>query len=279
MVRFVVDSTFGVSREYAEAHGVEMVNLTLLFSDGKSFYEEFKGEWDDFYKAFEASDGKVTTSQPNPTAFEAAINRTIERDPDAQIIVMTIADRLSSTISSANIAVLQYPNRDIVAIDSTQAATGGGLILDELIKLRDRGASFQEIVAAADDIKKRTVTEFIPATMEQLKRGGRVGALAAIAGTILKIKPIFHFRDNEVKVPKKGIGTVQACAKAVGMLPDEIERICVCYIHDDTHVPSMVEQIKRKFGMDEVEVLPVSPILAAHVGLATVGFSVILKKN
>lgn len=278
MVRFVVDSTFGVTRDYAKQHGVEMVDLTLLLS-GKTYFEGYKGEWDEFYKAFVVSDGKVTTSQPNPTMFEAAIDRTIKEDPDAQIIVMTISDRLSSTISSANIAVMQYPDRDIVAIDSTQAATGGAIILDELIKLRDSGASFQEVVAAADDIKKRAVTEFIPATMEQLKRGGRVGALAAIAGTILKIKPVFHFRDSEVSVPKKGIGTVQACAKAVGMLPAEIERICVCYIHDDTHVPTMVEQIKRKFGMSEVEVLPVSPILAAHVGIGTVGFSVILKKN
>lgn len=278
MVKFIVDSTFGLSKVFAEEHDVKVVSLTLTLED-KEYIEGYKEDWDAFYGAYTMCKASAKTSQPSPKLFEQAIDAIYAKDPDSDIIILTIADRLSGTIGSAQIATMQYPERNIIAIDTFNVAVAAKLFLEEMIKAADAGTDYKGLLELAEDLKQRLATRFIPATLNELARGGRVSKLVSTIGTILKIKPVFQFARNEVKIPAKSIGTKLAISAAINLLPKKFDRLKICYIYDDKLVDTLRDKLEKTFGLEQIEVESVSPVLGAHVGVGTVGIITLASKD
>lgn len=278
MVRFIVDSTFGLTLEEANKLGVCVVNLTLTL-DGKEYPEGYCGQWNEFYDAYAKSKSGAKTSQPSPKMFMNAIDSIYAEDADSDIVILTIGDRLSGTVSSAGIAKLQYPERNIAVVDSNNAAASALLLLREAVKFAQSGASFAEVLDYIEDLKSRTYILFIPVRLTELARGGRVSKLVSTIGNILNIKPVFKFGRNEVNIPVKTLGLKLAVSKAMNLLPAEYDSIAACYIAEDSRLPIITDKLREKYGLTEVDVLPVSPVLGAHIGLGTIGVAVIAKKS
>lgn len=279
MVNFVVDSTFGLTEVYAKEHGVRVVSLTLTL-DGKEYTEGYQEEWTEFYSDYSRSKGVAKTSQPSPDLFVKAVRDILESDPESDVMVLTIGDRLSGTIGSAKIAVQEFAeckNR-VVAFDSHNGGVSSLLLLEELIKLRDEGASLDEIIALFEDIKDRISTRFIPASLTELARGGRVNKLLSCIGNILKIKPVFEYKANDLHVIGKYLGVTRAMQNSVDILP-KFDRILICYIGDDKMVPALKDKLFRKFGMSHIDVYPMCPVAGAHIGIGTVGIITLVSKE
>ncbi len=98
MIRFIVDSTFGVTREFAKENGIKIVRLTLLL-DGREFVEGDREDWSVFYGESARSKGVAKTSQPSPRMFQDAIDEVYAEDENAEILILTIGDRLIGTIT------------------------------------------------------------------------------------------------------------------------------------------------------------------------------------
>lgn len=278
MVRFIVDSTFGLTRAFALENGVKVVNLTLTL-DGKEYPEGYAGEWDEFYNAYAESKSAAKTSQPSPKMFMNAIDEIYAEDKDSDIVILTIGDRLSGTVSSAQIAALQYPDRNIAVIDSNNAASSAYLLLCELLDAAKAGADFESVKALTEDLKSRTFILFIPARLTELARGGRVNKLVSTIGNILNIKPVFRFGKNEVNIPFKALGLNRAVKQAMTLLPAKFDRIAACYIRDDSKLDLIKDRLKSDLGVEDPEVSSVSPVLGAHIGLGAIGVAVIASKE
>ena len=278
MVRFIVDSTFGLTLDEAENLGVRVVNLTLLL-DGKEYPEGYCGQWNEFYDAYAKSKSGAKTSQPSPKMFMNAMDSVYAEDDGSDIVIMTIGNRLSGTVSSASVAKMQYPDRNIAVIDSHNAAGSALLLLRSAGEFAQSGASFSEVTEYIEDLKKRTFILFIPARLTELARGGRVSKLVSTIGNILNIKPVFRFGQNEVSIPIKTLGLKLAVGKAVGLLPDECESIAACYIAEDSRLPIITDKLREKYGLTDIDILPVSPVLGAHIGLGAIGVAIIAKKQ
>ena len=270
MIRFIVDSTFGVSRKFAEENKVKVVKLKMLL-DGETTEEGFHETWTEFYEKLKNSKNFPTSSQPSPQAFVDAINEIYSEDENAEIFILTIGERLSGTINSATLAANSFEGKKIEAIDSGAACTCSFLMLEEMMKLANSGKTFEELSALAPKIKENLSIAFVPATMEYLKRSGRVGKLAASVLDILKIKPIFYFKNNELSVPKKSLGLAKAFIDAISLLPAKIKQLAVCYIYEELNLPKLIEKVKAKFPKLEIRKIPVSPMFGVHVGIGAVG--------
>ncbi|MCH5163246.1 MAG: DegV family protein [Clostridiales bacterium] len=269
MVNFVVDSTFGITREYAQKHGIKVASLTLGLGE-KEYVEGYREDWDAFYSDYSKGKLAAKSSQPSPEKFIDAINEAYADDPDGEVIIFTIGDRLSGTIGSANIAVASFPDRRIAAIDSHNGGVSSYMFLQEMIKARDGGASFDEIVELAIGIRDRISTRFIPASLTELARGGRVNKLLSRIGNLLNIKPVFEYRANELTVLSKCLGVKRAMQAAIETLP-EFDRIAILYIYSDELVDQLKERLIKKFEMSDVDVEPMCPVAGAHIGIGTVG--------
>lgn len=270
MVKFIVDSTFGLTREYAEANDIKIVSLTVLLN-GKEFDEGYPDDWKNFYNEVVRTKAAAKTSQPSPEKFRDAIDSIYAENENSEIMIFTIADRLSGTIGSAKIAAAQYEGRKIVAMNSGEAGPSALMFIREMVEAQKGGATFEELEALADDLKERIAMQFIPASLTELARSGRVNKLLSRVGNILKIKPVFEFAKNDLNVYAKTLGFNRAVDAAIEHLPSKFDRMLVYYIGDDKNIEPLKDRLFRKFGMSDIEVVPMCPVGGVHIGVGTVG--------
>lgn len=271
MIRFIVDSTFGITEEFAKKENIKVVKLKMVL-DNETTEEGFPNEWSTFYEKLISSKNFPKSSQPSPQAFIDAIEEIYKEDKNAEIIILTIAEFLSGTINSARLAAKSFENKNIFAIDTGAVCACSCMMLEELIELAKNGATFEELKVVAPKIKEKLQIQFVPSTMEYLKRGGRIGKLSATLLDVLKIKPIFLFKNNEISVTKKTIGLSRAIADAVSALPKKIKRISACYIYDKSNLGLLISKLKSKIHQ-KIEEFSVSPMFGVHVGVGSVGIA------
>lgn len=159
-----------------------------------------------FYEKLVESDELPITSQVPPFDFEEAYQKV--REQGNQAIVITLSSKLSGTWQSANIAAEKY--EDIVrVIDSENASIGQRTLVEYALRLKDSGLSFEEIVDRLEADKARIRLVALLDTLEYLKKGGRISKTAAIAGSLLSIKPVIAIQNGEVTVLGKARGSKQ----------------------------------------------------------------------
>jgi len=272
MIHLITDSTFGIPKEYAEKNDIKIVNLKLIL-DEKVTDEGFQDTWDEFYSRYKTSKNFPTTSQPSPEDFISAIKEVIEEDSNAEIIILTLSSALSGTINAATIAVSEFKSRKIVAIDTAQACVCGRLLTEELVELIKIGKTFDEIVSEIiPTLKEKLDIHFIPATMDALKRGGRIGKLSATLASVLKIKPLFSFKNGLITIKKKVLGIGRAISEMIHELPKKLKKLYICYICNDDLVPEIQQKLdKEKIAYNEI--VPVGPVFGAHVGMGAIGLA------
>lgn len=277
MVRFVVDSTFGITREFAEENGIKVVSLTLTIGT-KEYEEGFRESWDKFYKDFAKSKNGAKSSQPSPEKFKDAVQSIFDENPDCDVMIFTIADRLSGTIGSANIAAAQFPDKRVVALNSCEAGPSALMFIQEMVKAEKSGATIDELTELASDLKERIAMQFIPASLTELARGGRVNKLLSRVGNILKIKPVFEFAKNDLTIYAKALGFNRAVDAAIAHLPEKIERVLLYYIGDDKNIEVLKTKLGKKLGQTEFDIEPMCPVGGVHIGIGTVGIVTLASK-
>ena len=108
----------------------------------------------------------------------------------------------------------RFEGKKITAIDTREATTCCRIMTEELVEAINAGATYEQVLDLIKTLQKHLQIDFIPDSMDDLKRGGRVGTLAATIATILKIKPLFRFADGNITIVKKVIGLPKAIADA-----------------------------------------------------------------
>ncbi len=272
MIRLVVDSTFGLPREFVLKNKIEVVSLKMLLGE-EVFEEGFEDSWPAFYEKMHSSKIFPTTSQPSPQDFMDAVDRIFAEDANAQIIILTISNGLSGTINAATIAANSYDGKKVLAVDSRQATSCGRLMVEELLEAINAGQTLEQVLALISLLQKKLKIQFVPNTMEALKRGGRISGLGATIAGILKIKPVFKFEDGKISVVKKVLGLSRAIHDAVLALPQKLKKLYVCYINDKLNVPLINQKLQTLRGINNAEALAVDPVFGVHVGIGAIGLA------
>lgn len=270
MIWLIVDSTFGIEREYAKKNNIKVVDLKLVL-DGKEILEGPKENWAEFYDRLEKSASFPTTSQPNPNDFEKKIDEIQSIDKEAKILILTISKTLSGTINSATLSAKN--NKNIQVFDTGSASAGASMIVEEIVSEIKQNKSFAQIVQTVPKIIESASIYFIPSTMEYLKRGGRIGKLSSLIASVLHIKPVFKFKNGIISVVKKAIGIGRAIADTLNIIPKTVKKICICYIHAEENLPLIKQKVESILGIKNVQEIAVSPVLGSHIGIGAVGIA------
>jgi DegV family protein with EDD domain len=140
------------------------------------------------------------TAQPSPQDYIDVYTPYLKEGKD--ILSLTISSKLSGTHNSATLAATtlkeEFPKRTITVVDSLNVANGEGLLLREIIKMRDNGFSLEETAKIAEKIKKTIRIYFTLESLEYLRRGGRVGPTTALVGGILGLRPVLQIVNGTV---------------------------------------------------------------------------------
>lgn len=205
-VKLISDSACDMTQNEAREQDVIVLPLKTII-DGEEYLDGVTITTEEFYEKLENCKQLPTTSQIAPAEFEDVL-RPIVRSGDEAVII-TIAGKLSGTAQSAVIAAAEIGAR-VWVVDSGNVTIGQNILLRYAIRLRDQGLTGREIAEELERVKTRICLLARVDTLEYLMRGGRLSKTAAIAGTLLHIKPVLCVEDGEIKVLGKARGSRQS---------------------------------------------------------------------
>ena len=178
MIRIVTDSAADLTARDLETPGVTVVPMGITFADGTATVDDGSMTKDEFFTRL-AEDSKLPrTSQPSPASFIELFEEAA--DAGDEVIVITIAQKLSGTYQCASLAAAETDAK-VYIIDSETATQGEAIIVREAIRLREQGLSASRIAAELQTFKRRVrVVAIVDSLKHQQKGRGRPGALVAM---------------------------------------------------------------------------------------------------
>lgn len=171
----------------------------------------------EFYYMLTTGQEMPTTSQANPAAFASVYDEVLAEGGDA--VVLTISSALSGTYQSAVIAASDAGGR-IHVVNGKSVAIGTGVLAEHALALADAGRSAADIAAELTRLRDSVRVLALVDTLEYLKRGGRLSRTAALAGTVLGIKPLLTLRDGAIEAVGKARGNRQGYAALQKLMQD-----------------------------------------------------------
>jgi DegV family protein with EDD domain len=270
-VGLVIDSTFGVDKNYAAKHHITVVPLKVLIEDR----EYVDGDMSPNI-VVEALHAKlhVKTSQPSPELFIKAYQEQLEQYEE--VLCLTLSKTLSGTYNSATLAQTEMNNQKVVVVDTETTINGGDYITEEMIKFLEQGKNLEEALVYLEETKDKGSLVFTVDNLQTLVRNGRLGRVQAVIGNILQVKPILRFKkgvlDLEHKVRSFG-NVIQYIVKEAEKLLEFGEVVVrIAYVDQEKMAEQLEEQMKT-LGKKVVTTITgvISPVVSAHVGLGGLG--------
>lgn len=269
MTHIITDSTSDLTLSQAEALGVTMVSLKVVFSDGE--YEDKRELTNEqFYEKLKSSPVLPTTSLVNTAQFLDLFNA----HPDEDLLVITISSALSGTYQSAMLAKEHLQRDNIYIVDSRSVSIGLSLLVEEAVRARDAAIPAKEIQKMLEASAAHLRIMAIVDTLEYLVKGGRLSGFQGKVGSILGIKPIVTVNDGIVKNVAKAKGA-NAAVKQVAEYVQNSSNIDparpIRYAHacNETGVALLMQ--KTGFGVWPVSVL--GSVVGTHTGPGVVAIA------
>lgn len=269
-VAIVTDSTADLPPELTRSRAITVVPLTLNF-DGQSLLDGVDIRPDEFYRLLHGVTTHPTTSQPSPGRF-AEVYKSLLADHDA-VVSIHISQKLSGTYESARQAAGMTDPQRVRVIDSELVSMSLGLITLAASSLAADGSDAGAIEAKVIDMRSSIQTYFSVATLEFLRRGGRIGRASALLGSVLQVKPVLCIRDGLV-TPLERVRTFERALNRIVELTREVDRghgVCVIVGHADAEADA--ERIGRELDSiaETLMIQPLGPVVGAHAGPGVVG--------
>jgi DegV family protein with EDD domain len=272
----VMDSTGYLTPDIIDEYDIRIVSLNVNI--GEETFPEIQLTNRDLFTKLKKISGTSTTSQPSVGAF-LEVYQTLIQSGYEEIVSIHLSQKISGTFSSAQMAKDLMPEANIVIFDSGSAATGLGLLTWAAAEWANLGLTAAEIKTRLETLKEKTELYFTVDTLEYLQRGGRIGGAAALFGTLLQIKPILYINSDGVidvfdKVRSKGRAWQRTLSELKRALASgKPHRIGVIHVEVPEEAKTIVEELKRDYPGNEIQVYEAGPVIATHVGPGTLGLS------
>lgn len=275
-VRIVTDSACDLPQAVADELGISIVPLTIRI-DGHEYVDRADLTAAEFWAKCATAAELPETAAPAPGLFEATY-RKLAGEGATSVVVISLSAGLSATMQSAELAARDF-NADpateikVSVVDSCSATLGLGVIVLDCARLARSGASHDEVVVRAADLATRTKVWGALDTLENLKKGGRIGGAKALLASALAIKPIIEVRDGKVEQGGKQRTRSKALAFLVETLKDAgaIENLMVMHA-DCSDVDAFVDMLRPHYK-GEIVVGDIGPVVGTHAGRGTIGIA------
>jgi DegV family protein with EDD domain len=275
----VTDSTASLPAEVVAGRGIVVVPLQVVI--GATVYDEgVGGATPDLVAQALEEFVPVSTSRPAPAAL-AAVYAQLARDGADEIVSVHLSGEMSGTFESAQLAAREV-DVPVHLVDSRQVGVATGFAALAAADVLAAGGSAKEAAEAARARAAAATSLFYVDTLEYLRRGGRIGAAAALFGGALAVKPLLTIVDGKVG----NLERVRTATRALNRLEDlAVEAagdrqvdVCVAHLASPDRAGQLAERLTARLGAQlggrEVWCGELGAVLGAHVGPGTVGVCV-----
>lgn len=269
----VTDSSCDLPAEVVAEHGIAVVPLTVRFGSTE-YVDGVDLTSGQFWRLCRESDTLPATAAPAPGAFEQAYRSLAEQGADG-VVAITLSGELSATVEAASAGA--RPVGDVIpveVVDSRSVSVGLGSIVLQCARAAADGAGAGEVADLARSLAGRTRVFAALDTLENLKKGGRIGSAQAALGSLLSIKPLIEIADGAVQAKGRQRTRSRALAWLVDTVRSEaeagnIERLAVMSADCDDR-DEFVERLRPYYGGD-ILVGEIGAVIGTHSGPGTLG--------
>ncbi len=276
-VKVVTDSACDLAEADTTALGIDVVPLSIRFGN-----EEFVDRRDltprEFWRRVAESPVLPETAAPSPGAFEQAF-RNASTHGATTVVCINLSSKLSATYASAELAASTLrPEIDVRVIDSLSITMGQGSMVRVAAKMANSGCSADDIVATVESMRSRTRVYGALDTLDNLKKGGRIGGAKALIGSLLSIKPLLDISSGVVEELGKQRTRSKALAHLTAMVMQakstygSIENLAVMH-GDADDAEQIVDQLSVAFPRDQIVQGQIGAVIGSHGGPRVVGIT------
>ena len=268
----VTDSTATVPKDLVQQLGIHVVPVLLTFGD-QTFRDGVDIRPSEAYRQLRTGIHLPKTSAPSVGDF-LRVYATVGREASG-IVSIHMSSDLSATYSTAVLASRLIDDVPIRIVNCGTAAMGQGFVVLEAARAAASGATLDEVVSRAEEMGPRMNIFLTLDTLKYLHRGGRVGGVATLAGTVLQIKPVLHLVDGRVEPFAKPRTRRKATRLILQQVAKEADgrQLHAAIFHAD--VPEEAQelrlQVAERFNCSELYVTEFTPVMGAHTGPGVLG--------
>ena len=270
----VLDSTSDYPDAPARFPNMRFVPLYVRFGD-ETYRDYVELGPAEFFEKLRSSPDLPATSQPTPQDFLTAYENLAGYE---RIYSLHVSSKLSGTFQSAELAAQELGGDRVRVVDSRTASLAIALLAHAIQRRLTRGTSDAEIAALVERFHRDCEVVFTLETLEFLQRGGRIGRAAALAGSLLNVRPILAIEDGEVLAVARVRGRPKALAEFERRFAEATEdkaglRVAVAHADAPEWIGTLSELVWRVRPKAEIEFTStLGAVVSTHAGPGTVGF-------
>jgi len=277
-MKIVTDCAADLPNEELETLGIVQAPLYIQFPEGEVNSADITA--DEFYNRLEAMRPAIpSTAQPSSGVFNEIYQKLAQASKN--ILSIHVSSGLSGTINSARVGAEQIKDAVVNVIDSMTLSGGERFQVLAAARAAKAGWSLKAILERLDRIRDTTEVIYTLDTLEYLARGGRIGRVQALMGSVLKIKPVIRVDHNDGKYSTVAKG--RTITQNLGVIVDHIAEMygsiplwaTVLHGRFAESADALAESMRGKLNIKKMEILRISPVLGVHTGPGIVGTAVV----
>jgi DegV family protein with EDD domain len=278
-MKIITDSAADLTPQEIRKYQIQVAPLTIHFPDGAVNSEEISA--DEFYSRMaDMQPGVPTTSQPSTGVFQQMYQKIAESGEE--ILSLHISSGLSGTAETARLGASHVPNARVCIWDTLTLSGGQRFQVLAAAEAARCGWSVGAITERLKKIRENSETAFTLETIDYLARGGRIGRVQALAGHLLKIKPLISVDHQDGKY--NSFGKARTLSRAMEMVVDHQQevfgrdtRLWVSVMHGQFQAQAelMLKMMRDRMNVVREEILRISPVLGVHTGPGVVGVAAV----
>lgn len=249
--------------------------------DGETYFEDINFTQEEFYERL-SQDVDISTSQPAPEAVMRAWDELLETSES--VVYIPMSSGLSGSCQTAAMLAGDYEGKVQVVDNQRISVTQRQSVLDAMA-LAERGMSAAEIKEYLEKVKFESSIYIMLDTLKYLRKGGRITPAAAALGQALRLKPVLQIQGDKLDAFSIARTKKQGISKMVSAMENDIVNrfggleniknihLEVAHTNNEEAAAKFAEEIKEKYGIDDVVVAPLSLSVSCHIGAGSLAIA------
>jgi DegV family protein with EDD domain len=273
MITIVADTLSCIPVPEAQRLGIPYLPQIIIIGE-ESYRDDTEIDSKTFLNKLKTSPVLPKTAAPPPELYKPIFEK--YATPGNTVIVICPSGLVSGTVRGATVAAQDYPEADIRVIDTLIIATGLGSLARKALEWVAAGDDADTVVKKIQEMARRWRVYFLVDTLEYLYKGGRIGAAAALFGSILQFKPILTLKEGHIDSVEKQRTKRKALERLHELIyqdcPQGVESyITVLQLAAENEARALADDFAKYYNLPDVPISEMPPAIAVHAGPGVLG--------
>jgi len=272
MIKLIVDSTCDLDETFIKEYKIDVIPLQVLIN-GISYKDKLEIELETLYEHIRQGDDVKTSLPSYDDMFPLFENYAKTNQP---FIFFSFAKALSGTYNFASILVEELKTKydtPMAVIDLKNGGLGSTLLIEEIVRFTQKNYNFDDVVNFSENLTHHMKHLIMLEDVSQLRKGGRISAIASALSTALTIRPVLELVQGAIKSYKRAIGSKRALKELVNYVEKhhlaKDHTIGILRTANDDLFNNLHDSLK-KLGYTNIRVGTIASVMTAHIGLDAV---------